>query len=380
MRAGELGWAICLAGLPWSYFLIRHLSSFQHLDIWHANSWWMQASGFLLLGVYGSARIRLGTLPASCWWLVSWASLVILWRFTSLMRPGEVYLAAMLTGVANLWLVLLLALLLTGLTQEGLRRISQAIFWSGVGLTCYGLLQAMNLDQFFKWVDLSKPTDTVVGVVGNPTHFGCQLALWMPFALMQPKWRCCWAIPGGVVILLSQSSTAMGLFGLFLVGMAWRQSWRAGVVTLLLGVSVGIGLLHFYPAWLNLAGRMEVWQSWWQVVKEQPIIGGGVGFLKNVTDQLPAIHPLRPWKHLHNEYLQWWVETGVVGMGLLGWMLWQLGQRVRGGVQAPFRWACGWSLLAVGLISLTSFPWHLWQLGGWGLFSLCGWLVSTEPV
>ena len=151
MRSGEIGWAIVLAGLPWSFFLVRLLVPFQGLDIWHSNTWWMQAGILVMATVQGG---KVGRLPRPLWALASWASLTLLWSFTAQLHSGQPYPVAMLTGMGHLWFVLLAALLLTGLQRPSLERITQAVFWSGVGLVVYGWLQVMNLDQFFHWVDV----------------------------------------------------------------------------------------------------------------------------------------------------------------------------------------------------------------------------------
>ena len=147
------------------------------------------------------------------------------------------------------------------------------------------------------------------------------------------------------------------------------------------GLAVGLagaGWSLTHPVWLNPYGRFKTWAAWCGVLKEQPILGGGVGFTKHVTAQLPIDHALKMWKHLHNEYLQLWVEGGVIGVALLGWLGWQVWSRRPHGQPSDFRWACAASLVGFLLISTLSFPWHLWQLGSYGLLALSGWLVSTE--
>ena len=380
MRRGELGWAICLAGLPWSFFLIRLLTPFTQLDIWHANALWMQLATLILAGVQASTQQPLTRLPAACWWFVSWVSGSLLWIFAGLLRTGLLYPTPMLMGVANLWLILLVVLLLSSCSLSALQSIAQGVFWSGTGLIVYGWLQAMNLDPFFKYIDGSRTTDLIVGTIGNPTHFACQLALWCPLALIQPGWRKLWMLPALGLIGLCSSATAMVLTMLLGLGWVWTQSKKMAWMSVATMALTGAGWGWTHPAWLNPHGRFHTWQAWWPVLMEHSVVGAGLGFTKQLADRLPVEHLLSQWKHLHNEYLQLWIETGLIGMGLLGWLGWHLWQRRHHGERHAFRWACGWMLVLCCLMACLSFPFHLWQVGGLGLFAMCGWLVSTETV
>ena len=380
MRPGELGWAIALAGLPWSYFLLRVVEPFKTLDIWHANTWWMQGWVLVLAGVHAMNKPSSIRLPASLVWAALWPTLLILWMFTSQLNPGQPYPSGMLTGLGNLWIALAALGLMLAWTPTFLSTLATALFWSGVGLVVYGWLQVANLDQFFRFVDGSKQTDSLVGTLGNPTHFACQLALWLPFAWIQPRPHRWWVIPGILLLLLAKSSVALAVMGM--VGWSlWYQRSRLWS-SLTLGVAGVCGLFLSRMeglSWLNPHGRWVTWAAWWDLIVERPILGYGLGFVKQMTQTLPPTHALYGWKHLHNEYLQWWVETGLIGLGLLAWALWTLWQRREEGERTPLRWAYGACFVACCLIAILNFPWHLWQLGMYGLVGLAGWLILTEP-
>ena len=379
MRLGELSWIICLAGLPWSYFFIRLVEPFKALDIWHANSWWMQGWGLVLVSVQRMNTRSISPLPIAWWGLVSWLSLSVLWIFTSQLKSGQPYPASILLGIVNVWSIAILAWLMMDWTPKVVQTISQAVFWSGVGLVCYGFLQALNLDQFFKSIEWDRPRDSIVGMIGNPTHFGCQLVLWMPFALIQSHWRWVWVFPAFVVIGLTHSATAIALAGIVIVGWWWKRSWKGGVIGAgLLSLCVGVIAMNF-PSWIGFSGRLETWKVWWGIVGTRPILGWGIGFVKHMAQGLSPSHPLFGWKHLHNEYLQLWVEGGIISLGFVACLLWKLWARRTQTLSSPLRWACGWSLTLCLLMALTGFPFHLWQLGGWGLAAGIGWIILTEP-
>jgi len=381
MRGGGIGWAICLAGLPFSHFVIRLLVPFQGLDLWHTNAWWMQAWILILAGVHSTTRKSFGIVPSAIWWMVLWATFSILWVFNSQLKTEAAYPAFLLLGVSNLWIILLALLTMTAWTPGALRTVVTAIFWSGVVLICYGWLQVANLDQFFSYVDGSKPDDQLVGTIGNTTHFAGQLALWLPLALIQPRWQKLWVLPALGLLLLAQSSTALLVAGGILIAYAWRQSWNVGLSVGIAECVGGVWWVGAHPNWLNPYGRWVTWTAWWNdMLLQRPITGWIVGFVKHTSQQLPPDHLLANWKHLHNEYLQWWVETGVIGIVLLGWAIWMLWMRRRNSPPSPLRWACGSLLCACAAMGLLNFPAHLWQLGGWGLVGLAGWIVLTEEL
>lgn len=379
MRFSDLGWVICLAGLPWSYFLLRLCVPFQQLDIWHANSWWVQGWLLVLAGVHAWERKTLGKLPQSIWWSVMWSTGFMLWMFTSQLQAGQPYPMTMLAGTANLWSVLFALLLMTSWTVETLQLVSTSIFWSGVGLVVYGIFQVCNLDQFFHFIDNSRTTDQLVGTIGNPTHFACQLVLWLPFAWIRPQKQRLWVIPAIGLIIFTNSAVAVTIVGLFGLYLLWNRSKVWSGISFGIVVIVGLIFCKLYGLeWFNPHGRVEVLKAWWTMIVKRPILGWGVGFTKQFAQQLAQSDPLFLWKHLHNEYLQWWVETGAIGVGLWGWIGSAFWQRRRRGVATPLRWACGASMVVCLLSALLSFPFHLWQLGGWGLMAAAGWIVLTE--
>ena len=83
----------------------------------------------------------------------------------------------------------------------------------------------------------------------------------------------------------------------------------------------------------SVAQRLLIWQNTWALIKAHPLIGVGPG---NYSIQLPAYrsppqhatwHRLKRGQrnrqafHAHNDYLETWAETGLVGLGALGWLL-----------------------------------------------------------
>lgn len=81
----------------------------------------------------------------------------------------------------------------------------------------------------------------------------------------------------------------------------------------------------------------------------------------------------------HNEYLQILIDHGLIGLGLLGWMLTEIarrGWRRRKTLHGSARLlhdAFGWSALGFTLHALVDFPFHIPQLALPGIFCLVAW-------
>ena len=60
-----------------------------------------------------------------------------------------------------------------------------------------------------------------------------------------------------------------------------------------------------------------MWQSAWQIIKNSPIIGTGIGTFFIVYPPVQHPNDESSGDFLHNDYLQFWLETGLIGLGLM---------------------------------------------------------------
>ena len=67
----------------------------------------------------------------------------------------------------------------------------------------------------------------------------------------------------------------------------------------------------------TLAARLLMWKSAWPIIETSPIIGTGIGtfFIVFPAVRHPADHS--SGNYLHNDYLQFWLETGFIGLCLM---------------------------------------------------------------
>ncbi len=80
-------------------------------------------------------------------------------------------------------------------------------------------------------------------------------------------------------------------------------------------------LLPFYGE-KSANSRIELWQSGWQAVKKSPLLGSGLTGYKKVSQHLINDQALPEHNFPHNIFLNFWVETGLLGLisliGLMG--------------------------------------------------------------
>ena len=67
----------------------------------------------------------------------------------------------------------------------------------------------------------------------------------------------------------------------------------------------------------QLGVRLLLWESAWQIIKTSPIIGTGIGTFFIVFPAVRAPADSTSGNYLHNDYLQFWLETGFIGLCLM---------------------------------------------------------------
>ena len=67
----------------------------------------------------------------------------------------------------------------------------------------------------------------------------------------------------------------------------------------------------------SLLQRELSWQSAWQIIKTAPVIGTGIGTYYIIFPPFRHIDDHDPGYFAHNEYIQFWLETGIVGLSLI---------------------------------------------------------------
>jgi putative inorganic carbon (HCO3(-)) transporter len=89
-----------------------------------------------------------------------------------------------------------------------------------------------------------------------------------------------------------------------------------------IGTRILIQLQNGYGnTFIGRAGRLSLWSDTLQMLKERPILGAGLsGFAERIAPFWNANHPER-FIDPHNIVLNFWVETGLLGLFAFAWLL-----------------------------------------------------------
>ena len=90
----------------------------------------------------------------------------------------------------------------------------------------------------------------------------------------------------------------------------------------------GRALTFFDMQAFGNVGRQQIWRANWDMVKERPLTGWGYGNYKQFRGPFYERYPQYPQadrhSHAHNNFLQVWVDTGLLGLAAFGWLLWRI--------------------------------------------------------
>ncbi|MBD3868544.1 MAG: O-antigen ligase family protein [Acidobacteria bacterium] len=180
----------------------------------------------------------------------------------------------------------------------------------------------------------------------------------------------------GLLLSFSRHGTALGLLVLAWV---WFRSENSGgkrrfMIPALLLILVAVPLLRFDPGRLadrytrtaesltDEAGRRTAWSDSLGIIRDYPVAGTGLGTFSQVYPSYRSPEIRRFFDHLHNDLLQWIVETGFIGLLLLLPLAWNVARRTAAAVGGRFGATAvgfGAGLAAIVLYSMFDFPFHL---------------------
>lgn len=343
-RRLEGGWLVAAvaAGLPWVTWIPLTTDN-PHFAVIQTPHWLWTLAGLAALACW------LVSVDAWLGWLLAWAVIA------SVSAPWPATLETSIT--LSLGIVALVSVREIPVAQHG--RICAWLTWASVAEVLYLLQQWAGWDLLWRpWL-----TDDmqIVGTLGNANYVGAYLAIVTP--VVQP-----WAIPllvGGIG--LTHSFTGIVAAG---IGLCLRYGVKGtwwGLVGLCLTVAFVLhGVISF-----EVRGRV-----WWAALQDQTLwtllVGHGLG---GWISRFPLI---QPWQGVgeyflqaHNEYLQWYYELGVVGLGLLAGWLWSHRRWFTGRYQG--------AVVSTAMVSFTMFPFHLAAVGAAGVLVLgLAWAAERE--
>ena len=381
MSLGEIGWIIFLAGLPFSQFLKVFVPI--NLDIWHCQAAWSQAwiAILMCMGLANGTQRTFGNKVLAYWF--SWISLWTLWSFSVGASRKEYPLDLTVAWVHCLLLVIFYQLAIQSWNKEFLVKLIRCIAISGVIVMGYSLLQLAGLDQFFLDLD-KKNNSSLVGTIGNPSHYSAYLSMLFPLLMIQ-KGKQWWIARVACIGLLIRTVVVErcfgGITGLLcgITFLAWFTDKRLFILLIVLMLS-GIVWIVWTKHFPSNSGRFQVWKLFYEWLKKIPETGLGVGFIRTASTQITS-GTLFQWRHVHNEYLQIAIEQGIIGLSLALWMVFDLAKKFYHSTKSNLSIV----LAATGIVflfnSLLNYPAHLWLLGSFGLISFCGiYVLANEEL
>lgn len=384
MSLGEISWILFLAGLPFAPLIN------QKLDLWHGQGLWASLWIGLLFGLSiftGQKKLTTGNKPLAAWLILTF--IWVLWSLTKGIMVNKQYNLALFLPMLHILSIVLFCFSANNTwSRSFIERLMKAIAISASVLVAYGLCQAVGFDPIFKDLDASKKTHEVVGLIGNPSHFGIYLAVILPIF---------WAIRTShsyltqlgiwslLIILLFRNASVSGILSATLASIVWwlyhNKKAAIGIGSLLV---LAITLLYFNDVAdaasirmiMTDSGRLATWEALSKLIGKSPLFGLGPGALSFISQSFTG--PLTGWRHAHNEFLQLTIEQGLAGLAILGWFLYDLAQRVLKLEAEPLVPALASVITAFLFSSFLSYPAHLWMIGSVGLFAICAINVLSE--
>ncbi len=370
-RGGELAWSILLCLVPFAPFLDRRV------DLWHAQTHSLEA-GLVLLWLLSLTQARKLRLPLPLILWLAWCGMMSLWTWHQVVAQTHRYPFIFLMPIIHLAMIPLGLQAMCLLDSKGLERISKVIGSVGLILIAYGLLQWANLDQFFQDLDANVKKDSIVGTIGNPSHYAAYLAMLLPLLLIQKEWY--YRLGAALtVLLLILTHSAAALLAAW-AGLTWMAVLHRKYKRLLicLGIaSLAAFWLWLHPSELNPHGRWAAWSTYWQMLQKKSLLGWGLGHVHRFSQTVQS-GPIFQWRHCHNILLQVGLEQGLIGLGLLLIAIGSFFKRVWQAAPTATLSAFSASFLAFGINAIFNFPTHLAVTASLGLFCYGACILLTE--
>ena len=215
-----------------------------------------------------------------------------------------------------------------------LKRLFTTVCWVGFLTAVYCIIQWFHLDQWQTLLpreDLRyTPSPQVVGTMTHVTLAAAFLIIPLPFMIQTRRWL--QVVTVLIAIYLCHSDVAYGgaIFVLLCYGLLKRGWWRR----LTFGaISVGVFILLVSP-WNKIriqdSGRFSIWKQVWSDVIKTPLennktyflTGYGLGSYRYLFTSLHTTTVTNKIKKIafnkaHNEYVEWFYNTGAIGTALL---------------------------------------------------------------
>jgi O-antigen ligase/Flp pilus assembly protein TadD len=292
-----------------------------------------------------------------------------------------------------LWFGTVAGVLLLGDGERTLEKMAAFVLAAGSFMALHGLFQTMGFHE----ADFTTRFESrAFSTLGNPDYLGGFLAALLPLAwvmTLRARTPAGWWTLRAITLLLFAGVLATrtrgsflalagaGLFIALALVLPWgRNLWKENKGFVLATVLIAVtgagafwvrhgGLSAFGLGQASIQQRLDLWRIAGAMVKDHPWTGVGLG---HFALQFPA-YQAKPWagghpyiysSHVHNEFIQFLTEGGVIGLllfvAVLGFFSWQV-FRYSSDPSSPesgrtFLIGVGGGMVSLLVQSLTNFP------------------------
>ncbi len=270
-------------------------------------------------------NLFLGFRPASLW--IFWLAVICVGLFVNRESLSSNYLQDLFEFR---WILSFLAWIFLisriEITKERLLRFGQFFL-------------VLNIIAFAIW--LQNPSERAGGIMGSIMAFAHNLAptfcfftimaftVWSELNKKERLWSSAFVLSSLILVVLTFTrGTWIGsIVGISMATLVWNRkvffTATAGMlVVFLVGISTSERFYNrvFTKTALEKNSNQErtaLWKGNWEMIKESPILGVGLGqnkqHLRKYYDQF-GYPPGQRESHAHNQYLQYWAGTGTLGL------------------------------------------------------------------
>ncbi|MGM0441209.1 MAG: tetratricopeptide repeat protein [Elusimicrobiota bacterium] len=212
------------------------------------------------------------------------------------------------------------------------KKILEILVIMGGLIGLYGVLQRYGGVGYLKVPKMGR----VHATFGNPNFFGSFLIGCIPLSgvLFLKNKKKIWLLASLVAMVTALYFTGtrgawLGIMGALLL---WYIVWGKNRVSKWPSVLIILGIIIFAfvsrNQWMRDTHRLLIWRDTVKMGLENPFTGVGIGefhleFPEYASGELRKVYPPGSFivNYVHNEFLEIFAETGIVGLGLYLWFL-----------------------------------------------------------
>ena len=171
----------------------------------------------------------------------------------------------------------------------------------------------------------SPQTRRAFGTLGEPNALAATVVFLWPFLYFSPKrfLKILGPLIAFLIILISGSRSGMVAYFMQLIFLLLRQYFKLSLSQVIIICFLFLTFSYTFPFFEQrvFENRFEVWQTAVAAGLKNPLLGGGFGngeyLLHQTAVSLKNNIQYQYVDSSHNLFLDWWIQAGIIGLGLL---------------------------------------------------------------